>query len=300
VTPLRLTLLQKLPGVRNGTMQGLVEGIDPNAFGQVDRTPIAGRSRAAALAGVARGGMLVGSMYAKAAGLHAGDRVTLRGPAGTRVVPVAGVLHTMSVFNGQLMQISLATMRAVYGVTADAQLLVRARSPAQRAALDRQVQTLITQRHPELEALSTAQVKQEIDDAVSRQFNLFNAIVAIAIIVSILGVVNTLAMSVAERTRDIGVLRALGSSRWLVRLATLHESLLITVAGAVAGLALGTLIAWAWVDSLGGILPGIAFAFPAATAVGVAIAAIALGTLAALLPARRASRIDVLQALSYE
>ncbi|HEU4978497.1 MAG TPA: ABC transporter permease, partial [Solirubrobacteraceae bacterium] len=232
--------------------------------------------------------------------LRRGDRLTLRGPAGTRSVPIAAVMRDMGAFNGQVLQVSLATLRAVYGVTTDAQLLVQARSPAQRAALERQIAGLIAHRHPELEALSTAQVKQQIDDEVTQQFNFFNAIVAIAIVVSLLGVVNTLAMSVTERTREIGLLRALGSSRLLVRLSTLHESLLITLSGALAGLLLGALIAWLWVASLRDVLPGIAFAFPTGTAIGVAAAAVVLGTLAALLPARRAARVDVLEALTYE
>jgi putative ABC transport system permease protein len=80
----------------------------------------------------------------------------------------------------------------------------------------------------------------------------------------------------------------------------LDESLLITCAGALAGLALGLAIGYAWVIGLGGILPGISFHLPVATVTGVAIAAIVLGTLAAILPARRAARLDVLAALKYE
>ena len=78
---------------------------------------------------------------------------------------------------------------------------------------------------------SAADAKQEVSDEINRTFNMFNAIVAIAIIVSLLGVINTLAMSVIERTREIGVLRALGASRWQVRSTMLDESLMITIAG---------------------------------------------------------------------
>jgi putative ABC transport system permease protein len=129
---------------------------------------------------------------------------------------------------------------------------------------------------------------------------MFNSIVAIAVIVSLLGVVNTLAMSVLERTREIGVLRALGSSRWQVRFTMLHESLLITVSGAIAGILVGAVIAWFWVKGLGSLVPGIAFHFPLVTGLSVALAAIVLGTLAAVLPARRAARLKPIEALNYE
>ena len=136
--------------------------------------------------------------------------------------------------------------------------------------------------------------------APREQFNFFNAIVAIAVIVSLLGVVNTLAMSVIERTREIGVLRALGSSRWLVRQAMLDESLMITMAGAVAGVLIGLLIGFVWVSSMAGLMPGIAFHLPIGTMVGVAIASVIAGVIAAALPARRAAKLRVIQALIYE
>jgi putative ABC transport system permease protein len=122
----------------------------------------------------------------------------------------------------------------------------------------------------------------------------------IAVIVSILGVVNTLAMSVLERTREIGVMRALGSSRWSIRQTMLDESLLITVAGAVAGVGVGLVVGWLWVLGLEPLLPGISFYVPGGTVIGVAVAAIAGGTAASILPARRAARLKVVEALSYE
>jgi putative ABC transport system permease protein len=162
------------------------------------------------------------------------------------------------------------------------------------------VDRLIARRHPELETLSTADIKDQISTEVSRQFGFFNAIVYVAIIVSLLGVVNTLAMSVAERTREIGLLRALGASRWLVRLSMLDESLLITLSGAIAGVGLGLLIAWSWVQSLDSFIPGIAFHLPLGVIVPITVAAVVLGVIAAALPARRAARLNVIDALAYE
>jgi putative ABC transport system permease protein len=176
----------------------------------------------------------------------------------------------------------------------------RARSAAKRPALEQRIQSLLDRDYPNVEQLSATQLKSDIKGEVNRQFGFFNAIVAIAVIVSLLGIVNTLAMSVIERTREIGVLRALGSSRWLVRTTMLDESLLITVSGAIAGIGLGALIAFVWVRGLDSILPGITFRFPVATVVLVGIAAALLGVLAAILPARRAARLNVIEAINYE
>ena len=195
---------------------------------------------------------------------------------------------------------SLDTMQRVYGNYPFAELAIEARSADDRRELESNIAALLNRRYPNLELQSAADAKQEIRDEVNKQFSMFNAIVGIAIIVSILGVVNTLAMSVIERTREIGVIRALGASRWQVRRTMLDESLMITFAGATVGVALGTLIGFNWVRSMGALMPGITFHFPSTTVIIVAIAAVILGTLAAILPARRAAKLDVIDALSYE
>jgi putative ABC transport system permease protein len=297
VTPVRV-LLTKLP--KGGPEPGLITGVDPAQYGKVDKTPVKGVNRADALAAVGRGGVLLGSSYAHAAGLERGDTIVLNGPGGRERARVAGVFDALNEMAGNNLQMSLATMQHVYGTTTNAQLAVSAKSAAQAPALERRLNRLIERRYQNLQLQSAAGRKAEVNDEISKQFNFFNAIVAIAVIVSLLGVVNTLAMSVIERTREIGVLRALGSSRWLVRQTMVDESLLITVAGAIAGVLVGLLIAWAWVASLGGIMPGIAFHLPLGTVIGVVIAGVVAGVIAAALPARRAAKLEVIQALSYE
>jgi putative ABC transport system permease protein len=298
VTPVRV-LVFKLPDAP-GSQPGMAMAVDPVAFGKVDQSPIAGASRPAALAALARGGVIVNRGYATAAHLHVGSIVPLRGPERVQKARVAGILKTISDFPGLGMQMSLATMHSVYGGSTDNELLVKAVPGASTAVLGRRIDAYLQRSHPNLESLSVADVKHQIKSRITQQFNLFNAIIAIAVIVSLLGVINTLAMSVMERTREIGVLRALGASRWLVRTTMLDESLLITSAGALAGLAFGVLIAFVWVSGLDALLPGIAFHFPLGATVGVAVAAIVLGGLAAILPARRAARLKPVEALSYE
>jgi putative ABC transport system permease protein len=298
VTPVRV-LVFKLPKAP-GSQTGIAMAVDPARYGEVDRTPVDGVSRAAALDGLARGGVLINRAYATSAHLHRGSTISLRGPDHTVNAPVIGILKTEDGLPGRGMQMSLATMRSVYGATIDNKLLVNARPGASRAALGRRIDAYLARSHPNLESLSVADVKDQITSEVNQQFNFFNAIIAIAVIVSLLGVINTLAMSVMERTREIGVLRALGASRWLVRATMLDESLLITSAGALAGIGFGVLIALVWVSGLDSILPGISFHFPVTATVAVALAAVVLGSLAAILPARRAARLKPVEALSYE
>ena len=297
VTAVRATFL-KLPK-SSSSRPGAAIGVDPVQYPKVDLTPIEGASRAEAYAGLARGGVIVTKDYQSAAGLHVGDTLPLRGPGGTREAPIVGVLGTVSE-SGSGMQMSLATLSSVYGVHDDSQVLVKARDGADKTALGRQIDRFLSARYPNLEASSTTEIKSRIENQVNQQFNLFNAILAIAVIVSLLGVINTLAMSVIERTREIGVLRALGSSRAQVRHAMLDESLLITLAGATAGVGFGAAIGYLWVRGLGSILPGITFHFPVTAIAVVGVAAVVLGVLAAVLPARRATRLDPVRALVYD
>ena len=298
-TPVRSAYVH-LPGTTGTAANGLALGVDPTAYGLVDRTPVEGIDRATALREMERGSALLGPLYAEGEGLARGDTIVLTGPRGTRRVKVAGVLRSIGEFAGNNLQVSLATLDGIYGVNTDAQLAVRARDDAARTRLERKLAALIDGRYPNLELQSAAAKKQEVEDEISAQFNMFNAMVAIAVIVSILGVINTLAMSVLERTREIGVMRALGSSRRQVRVTMLDESMLITLSGATAGMATGLLIGWFWVRGLDALLPGIAFTLPVATLLAIAVLAVLAGVVAALLPARRAARLKPIDALTYE
>lgn len=300
VTPVRARFVH-LPGTRATAANGFAVAFDPAEYGEVDRSEIGGATREQALQGVARGGVIVAPGYAAEAGLHVGDVVTLDTAGGGAVrAPVVGELRTLTEFGGMLMQMSLRTMDRVYGPSDDVQLAIKARSPDQAPALRREVDAIVDREYPNLEVLSTTQLRQQLDDQVKQQFALFNGILVIAVLVSLLGVVNTLAMSVIERTREIGVLRALGSSRWLVRSSLVGESLLVTIAGAIVGVLSGLVIGVAWLAGLDDVLPGISFRFPVGAAAIVVVVAVILGVLAAVLPARRAARVDVIRALTYE
>ncbi len=144
------------------------------------------------------------------------------------------------------------------------------------------------------------QTREEFKDnqiaGLSQILNILYVLLALSVLVSLFGIVNTLVLTVFERTRELGMLRAIGMTRRQVRRMIRHESVVTALIGAVLGIALGV--------ALGGLLVArvdfIEFALPIGSLIVFAIAAIVVGILAAILPARRAARLNVLQALQYE
>ncbi len=141
--------------------------------------------------------------------------------------------------------------------------------------------------------------QQFIDNQISGLNSILNilyVLLALSVIVSLFGIVNTLVLTVFERTREIGMLRAIGMTRRQVRRMIRYESVITALIGGVLGIALGVV--------LGGLLvyrvDFIQFSLPVTSLIVFAIAAIIVGILAAIFPARRAARLNVLQALQYE
>jgi ABC-type antimicrobial peptide transport system permease subunit len=124
------------------------------------------------------------------------------------------------------------------------------------------------------------------------------ALLGLSVIVSLLGVINTLVLSVFERTRELGMLRAVGMTRRQVRRMIRHESVVTALIGATLGIGIGMFLAVLTTAALSQY--GVVFVVPVGTLVVFVGIAILAGVLAAILPARRASRLHILEALQYE
>jgi len=138
--------------------------------------------------------------------------------------------------------------------------------------------------------------------SVDQMLAIIYVLLALAIFIAVMGIANTLALSIHERTRELGLLRAVGQSRRQLRTMVRGESTVVSLFGTVGGLALGGFFGWAMVASMaesemGGQTP---FALPVTSMVVVLVAGAVAGIVAAVRPARRASRLDVLDAIASE
>ena len=140
--------------------------------------------------------------------------------------------------------------------------------------------------------------KSNFEAPINKLLNLLYALLALAVIVSLVGIINTLVLTVFERTREIGMLRAVGMTRRQVRMMIRYESIVTALMGAALGMVVGIFLAALVTHALSS--SGIVFAVPWIEIVYFVLAAILVGILAAVIPARRAARLNVLQALQYE
>ena len=151
---------------------------------------------------------------------------------------------------------------------------------------------------PDSKIQTAAQFKKTQEDDINKLLNVLYGLLGLSVIISLFGVVNTLVLSVFERTREIGMLRAVGMTRRQVRRMIRYESIVTALIGGALGIVVGVFLAILTTQALSD--QGIVLTIPWSTIGIFVLATILAGMLAAILPARRAARLNVLKALQYE
>jgi len=280
------------PWKLNGAGKSLF-AVDPAAYSQVVKT----ETTAGSLDALASGGLAVKDTVAKANGWTVGENVAMEFPrTGVQQIPVKAI-YTDNQLNGDYL-LALSDYERNYSDQADSQILVKAAPgvpPASsRAAVDR-----VMADFPNVTVRDQAEFRDQQARQIDQIINLFYSLLGLAILIALFGIVNTLGLSIFERIRELGLLRAVGATRAQLRSMIRWEAVIIAVLGAVLGLAVGVFFGWTIVRALAS--QGISeFTLPAGQLLLFVVAAGLAGILAAVLPGRRAARIDVLRAITTE
>ena len=178
-------------------------------------------------------------------------------------------------------------------------LAIKAEPGSDRQVVTADVQDTL-QGYPQLGLYSNAEWKAQIEKDFNRQYVFFYAIMGVSVAVSAFGVVNTLSMSVFERTREIGILRAIGTTRLQVGRLIIDEGVVISLIGCLVGIAVGSLLGYLFVLGSGAGGFQVQFYYPTLPAIAAIFAGLFIGIFAGLLPARSAAKTNIVEAVQYE
>lgn len=272
--------------------QTFLQAFDPVAYGRAADLPMVEGSD-----DLSGGGFLIGEQQAESKGLSVGDTVRLQLPGSDEEIELVGIYGQSPLLSGGVI-VSTQTLEDGAVPALDSLLYVIADDGADLATVHEGLDE-VTADIPTVTVQDQQEYKESSRDQVNQLLFLVYALLGLAVLIAVLGIVNTLALSVMERTREVGLLRAVGLSRRQLRRTIRLESIAIAVLGAVLGVALGLLfgvslqraIADDGLDQL---------SVPGGQLIVFVVLAAVIGVLAAVWPARRAAKLDVLRAITTE
>ncbi|MDQ4108573.1 MAG: FtsX-like permease family protein, partial [Actinomycetota bacterium] len=233
----------------------------------------------------------------KQKGLEVGDEIDVTfARSGRRTLTIGGI-YTDNRLLGDY-TISLDEYERSFGEQLDLIVfLTRAEGvPLEEARL---ALNAIVENFPNVEVSDQTEFKQQQSDAIDQVFGIVLVLLVLSVIISAFGIANTLGLSIYERVRELGLLRAIGMKRGQIGWMVVIEAVIVSLLGATLGIAIGIVFGWAMQQALADL--GVShLTIPVGMLVGFAVVAALLGLLASIAPAIRASRIEVLQAIAYE
>ncbi len=242
---------------------------------------------------------VVSEGLADAADLSLGDSFEVLSKTGKTVdLEVTGILASGNLDLLGNIVVSQEEMERDFGVDVDFFALVRTEPGQDVDVVQQRIDDAFQQPFPTVDVLNQQELKDNQQQQINTLLAMIYVLLALAVVVSLVGIVVTLILSIYERTRELGMLRAVGMSRRQVRRMIRYEAVITAVLGAIAGLILGVIFAFLIGIPLEG--EGFALSYPIPVLVIIVLLTALAGVLAAIYPARKASKLDVLEAVSYE
>jgi putative ABC transport system permease protein len=249
------------------------------------------------LASMTPTGIAVSTQAATDRHLRIGSPVTVTYPTTGRKTYTVQVIYSVRELAGDYV-LPLAAAEANFPQALDIDVFVKLAPGVSTSAGQHAIQGVLAA-YPNVTLMDQTQYKAQQEQQVNSMLNLVYGLLALAVVIALIGIANTLALSIYERTRELGLLRAVGTTRGQLRSMVRSESLVISLLGAVQGLVLGVLFGWAIVAALHS--QGIThLVFPVVQLLVLAALAGLAGIAAAIAPSRRAARLNVLHAVTTE
>lgn len=294
VATLRLAL-----GSVNGTRVQFI-GIDPRTYPKVASFEFAKGSSQADIGQLAHGrAALVNGVYASQYGLKVGGRVKVDTPNGPRNYRVVGIGSDYLNAKLSTAYISQENLRRDFNTTADLLVMANAAAGANRPQVRRELEHTLAG-YPQFILYDGASFRTQQAQTLRQSLGSLYFLVVVLALPSLLALLNTLAIAVLARTREIGILRAVGSLRKQIRRMIMGESLLMSAIGTSFGILAGIWLGYVFTNALNVSGFSIPYYFPVSGILTAIAAGIIFAVLASLVPARRAARLNVVDALKWE
>ncbi len=275
-------------------------GLDPVVFPQISGLEFSRGNETEAYRMLAEGrAIIVNGIFASQRKVKVGDTLTLETPSGPVDYIIAGV--GLDYLNAKLATgyISQANMETDFNVVNDMLIMANQADGSDRATTQAALKKLVSD-YPAFTFFESEVFRKAQVDMISQAMFMFYGILAALVIPGLIAMVNTLAINVIERTREIGVLRAVGATRKQVSRMILAESLLLSAFGILLGIITGLLMGAVLVSAMSEMGFKLTYFFPWNGIVATIVIGLVFGVLAAIIPARQASRMEIIQALHYE
>ena len=301
--------LQEIEGVKEistlrfaGTVLGdqaiSILGINPQTFPKVSKLEFVEGDESAFLA-LDQGNQIISNgTLASILGIKVGDVLELTSPSGKADFTVAGIGSDLLNAKVNTIYMSQKNLATYFDSTDDVFLQLNLKEGADVAKTESEIKSVAAD-YPQFNVISGKKYADTMLTQLQAAFASMYFLLALFALPSLIAMLNTLAISVLERTREIGMLRAVGATQKQVRTMVVAEALLLALIGTTFGILAGLYLGYVFVNALNVIIP-MKYVFPVAGVVAAIVTGLIFGIIAALIPAKQAAKMDVVKALRYE